>query len=198
MLVTRAISWILAAALVAVISHIAYVLFLPQVEMNRLMSESVDAAGMNRFTVLAAGDQELILKESGRIGIAGVCPFDLADGTLVFDATLPDAIWSFAIYSQDGKDAYAINEAQAGTNRFRLTVKQSPGLLAMFMGSSDDTGGINDGWTATMPSRRGLAIVWVALDDRALRSAYAQVMKQTNCHIEANAGAVIEDQKSDG
>jgi uncharacterized membrane protein len=180
----RTISWALAAGLVAIISHIAYVLFVPQLEMTRLMSESVQAAGINRFAVLAAGDQEVILKESGRIGIAGLCPFDLADGTLIFDAALPDAIWSFSVYSEDGKDAYAINEAQAGTNRFRLKIKQSPSLLAMFMGDTGDTGTIGDGWTATMQSRRGLAVVWVALDDRNLRNAYAEVMKKSTCHIE--------------
>jgi uncharacterized membrane protein len=180
----RTLFWFLAAGLFAVMAHIAYVLFIPQYEMSRLIAASVRTAGMNSFAVLDPGQQEQILKESGRTGVAGLCPFDLADGTLIFDATLPDAIWSFTLYSESGEDAYAINETQAGTSRFRLTVKQSPGLFGMLSGGSDDTGPVGDGWTATMPSRRGLAVMWVALDDRNLRTSYADVMKKSTCRIE--------------
>jgi uncharacterized membrane protein len=159
------------------------VLFLPRYEMNRLIGESVRAVGMNNFAVLDPGNQELILRESGRSAVAGLCPFDLSDGMLVFDATLPDAVWSFAVYSEDGSDTYSINEAQAGTNRFRLTVKQSPGLIGMLWREGSEGGAIGDGWTAMTPSARGLAVLWVALADRELRTAYAEVMKKSTCRI---------------
>jgi uncharacterized membrane protein len=183
----RILTWLVAASLFAVVAHIAYVLFLPRYEMNRLIGEAAGAVGTNTFAVLDATEQELILKQSGRTAVAGLCPFDLSTGTLVFDAALPDAIWSFAIYSETGKDAYAINETQAGTNRFRLTVTQSPGLIGMLWGEASDSGVITDGWAATTPSSRGLAVLWVALDDRQLRSAYADVMKKSTCRIEPEA-----------
>lgn len=180
----RVISWLISAALFAVVTHIAYVMFVPQYEMRRLIADSAAAAGINRFAVLDADQQQLILKENGRTAVAGLCPFDLSDGMLVFDAALPDAIWSFAVYADSGKDAYAINEAQAGTSRFRLTVKRSPGLIGMLWGEGIDTRAIGDGWTVTMPSSRGLAVVWVALDDRNLRTSYAEMMKKSTCRIE--------------
>jgi len=181
----RALIWIVATALFATMTHLAYVLFAPGYEMSRLISESVTATGINTFAVLDAGEQEKILKQSAGTAVAGVCPFDLANGTsLVFDAALPDTIWSFAIYADDGKDVYAINEVQAGTNRFRLTVKRSSGLLGMLLGDNGETGAANEGWTATTASRRGLAIMWVALDDRKLRNSYAEVMRQSTCRIQ--------------
>jgi len=181
---TRGIIWLAAAGLFALATHLAYVLFLPRYEMSRLMEEAASIVGINTFAVLEKSQQEAILKASSRTGVAGVCPFDLKDGALVFDAMLPDGIWSFSIYSEDGRDAYAIDEAQAGTNRFRLTLKQSPGLIGMLLGEGSDGAAVSEGWTAAMPSRRGLAILWVALEDRALRPAYADVLKQSTCRIE--------------
>jgi len=180
----RIISWLLSAALFAVVTHIAYVMFVPQFEMRQIISDSAAAAGINRFAVLDAGQQQLILKERADAAVAGLCAYDLSDGMLVFDADFPEAMWSFAIYSDSGKDTYAINEAQAGTSRFRLTVKRSPGLLGMLWGEAGEARAIDDGWTVTTPSDRGLAIVWVALDDRNLRNSYAEMMKKSACHIE--------------
>jgi hypothetical protein len=54
----------------------------------------------------------------------------------------------------------------------------------MLWGDSSETGPVDDGWTATTPSRRGLAIMWVALDDGALRQSYASVMGKSTCRIE--------------
>jgi uncharacterized membrane protein len=185
MSVIRTILWLVASSLLAVIIHIAYVLFVPQYEMGRLIGQAVEAAaGVNSFVVLEPAQQELILRENSRSGVAGLCPFDLSEGTLVFDAALPDAIWSFALYSENGKDTYAINKAQAGTSRFRLTVKPSPGLIGLLRGVTGDQGGaVDDGWTVTTPSERGIAVVWVALDDRSLRKTYADVMKRSTCRV---------------
>jgi uncharacterized membrane protein len=183
----RSITWLLAAALGAIVTHIAYVLFLPSYEMNEVLGGSVRAVGVNRFGVLEAAQQETILKESARSMIAGVCPFDLSDGTLIVDVSLPDALWSLTVYGDNGKDAYAINEAQAGTNQFRLTVKRTPSLIATILGGSGDTTVPDDGWTAMTSSRRGLAVVLVALDDRQLRPAYADLVKKSSCHIESRS-----------
>ena len=52
-----------------------------------------------------------------------------------------------------------------------------------------------------MTSRRGLAIMWVALDDRSLRNSYAETMKQSSCRIESEIGSQrpeIRNQKSEG
>jgi len=197
----RILTWLLATALFAAMIHIAYVLFAPPYEMSRLIGQSIKTAGINNFSVLDADAQELILKESSGTAVAGLCPFDLAQGSLVFDAALPDTIWSFAIYGDDGKDVYAINEAQAGTNRFRLTIKRSSGLIQSLLGDNGDTGAANDSWTTTMTSRRGLAIMWVALDDRSLRNSYAETIKQSSCRIESEIGSQkpeIRNQKSEG
>ena len=107
----------------------------------------------------------------------------------------------FTPSGDDGKDVYAINEAQAGTNRFRLTIKRSSGLIQSLLGDNGDTGAANDSWTTTMTSRRGLAIMWVALDDRSLRNSYGETMKQSSCRIESEIGSQkpeIRNQKSEG
>jgi uncharacterized membrane protein len=180
----RTFFWVLAAGLLAAVTHLAYVLFLPSYEMKQMIQESAAAAGVNTFAVLEPRDQERILKESARLGVAGVCAFDLTGGTLVFDAVMPQATWAFTIYGEDGEDAYAINNAQAGTNQFRLAASRSPGLLAMVTGGTGEDTAPNDGWTATIPSQTGLIVAWVSLDDRALRPGYTAVLGQSRCHIE--------------
>src|SRR5438105_4155674 len=174
MLMIRILTWLLATALFAAMIHIAYVLFAPPYEMSRLIGQSIKTAGINNFSVLDADAQELILKESSGTAVAGLCPFDLAQGSLVFDAALPDTIWSFAIYGDDGKDVYAINEAQAGTNRFRLTIKRSSGLIQSLLGDNGDTGAANDSWKARrILLRHPLPRIWKFENGRHRSSPFA-------------------------
>jgi uncharacterized membrane protein len=180
----RTIAWFLAAGLFAISVHIAYVMFIPREEMNQVIGESARIAGMNRFTVLSGEQQEHILNESGKTGLIGLCPYDLSRGRLVFDASLPDAVWSFTVYSESGEDSYALNEVEAGTNRFQLTITPSPGLIGLLSGEGSDAGMIGDGWTVETRSRRGVAIVWVALEDARLRSSYADVVSKSSCRLE--------------
>jgi uncharacterized membrane protein len=180
----RAFFWVLAAGLLAAVTHLAYVLFLPSYEMRQVIRDSAAAAGVNTFSVLQPDDQQRILKESAGLAVAGVCAFDLTGGTLVFDAVMPQATWSFTIYGEDGEDAYSINDAQAGTNQFHLIASKAPGLLQMLTGGTGESTVPNDGWTAAIPSQSGLVVAWVSLADRALRPGYAAVLGQSRCHIE--------------
>src|SRR4051794_16968320 len=101
----RTLFWLAAGTLLAAAVHLAYILFLPSYEMRELIRDSAAAAGMNSFGVLAPDSQEGILKENAGLAVTGVCAFDLSQGTLVFDAVMPQATWSFTVYGDDGDDA---------------------------------------------------------------------------------------------
>jgi uncharacterized membrane protein len=99
-------------------------------------------------------------------------------------AEMPDTFWSLTIYSDKGADLYTINDRQAGTNRFKLTVKRAPGLMDLFAGDQAETArAMSDGWSVEIPEPKGIAVFWMALDYPAQRKLFTDVLSRSSCTL---------------
>jgi uncharacterized membrane protein len=169
----------------AVVVHLSYVLFGSRFALQDMIATEAQAAATGQFTLLPPEDHLRLLGESPADAIAGQCLFDLKGGSLVIDAAMPDGLWSLTIYTQAGHEIYSINDRQAGTNRFKLTVGREPGLLSFFFSDpSDIKPSENEGWSTQIGTDRGLAIFWAALDQPQLRSASARELARSTCTIQ--------------
>src|SRR5262245_66259425 len=97
--------------------------------MQSLMGAGEDDTPVNRLVLLDAPEQMRLLGETEREAVSAKCLFDISNGELSVVAEMPDTFWSLTIYSDKGADLYTINDRQAGTNNFKLTVKSAPDRL---------------------------------------------------------------------
>lgn len=162
----------------ATIAHLGYVLFFPAFTMQRLIAGD---------TLRTEGGHPAVVAANGSDEVVAMCRFDLDEGSLGIDATMPDGLWSLTVYGADGADLYAVNDRQAGTDRFKLTVKKAPGWIDLLRGGSDSAD-VNDGWSVEVDTRKGLAVFWAALDDKAMRDSVAKTLTASTCRAEAAEG----------
>lgn len=164
-----------AALIAAIIAHLSYVLFFPAFAMGRLIGGDM---------LRTQSDRPAVLEETGTDEVIAMCPFDLDRGSLALDASMPDGLWSLTVYGAGGADLYAVNDRQAGTDRFKLTVKKAPGWLELLK-SAGEGADVNDGWSVEVDTSRGLAVFWAALDDKAMRGTVAKTLAASSCRVEA-------------
>ena len=105
--------WLIFGLLTAVAVHLAYILFVPQSQLNDRISALVAEAGTNRL-VVASDDTAAAALASHRNELAyAVCAFDLSRGPLEIKARVPDHYWSLELYGPRGNTIYTLNDMQA-------------------------------------------------------------------------------------
>jgi uncharacterized membrane protein len=176
--------WIAVALLIAAVSHLSYVLIAPSFAMQRLMGGSREGGQVNRFVLLDAAEQMRLLGETGTEALSGKCVFDISKGELSVAAEMPDTFWSLTLYSDKGADLYTINDRQAGTDKFKLTVKQAPGVMDLLSGDqSDTTRALSDGWSVEIPEPHGIAVFWMALEYPEQRKLFSEILSRSSCTL---------------
>ena len=176
--------WIVAGLMLASVVHLSYVLVGTRFALQDIVSTEAQAAATGQFALLTPQEQLRILGESEKDAVAGQCVFDLAGGWLAIDAAMPASFWSLTIYSDSGEEVYSINDRQAGTSRFKLTVKRAPSLLSFFTNDPDTKPSENEGWSAEIGGDRGLVVFWAALDQPQLRPTFARELERSTCTVE--------------
>ena len=73
MFMRRRLFWLAAVILLAVSVHLSYVLFVPNLEMSRIMSAAGSSHGENRFTVLSEKEATSILGQQSLAFVQGIC-----------------------------------------------------------------------------------------------------------------------------
>jgi uncharacterized membrane protein len=183
-LMRRQFFWLVTATILALIAHVSFVLFMPSRSLSAAIDTALGAAPTNTFTILAPDAQLSLLPFASRDNIIGICKFDLRQGPVRVAAKLSEGFWSFAIYTLDGEQVYAINDTQADTNSFNVELSREGGLLAQLLNSSGDAVDVTAddiGWRIAITQKQGLAILWVAVADPLLRKEAEDVIKQSRC-----------------
>lgn len=176
--------WLAVALLIGAVSHLSYVLIAPSFAMQRLIGAGQDGTPVNRFVLLDAAEQMRLLGETEREAVSAKCLFDISSGPLSVAAEMPDTFWSLTIYSDKGADLYTINDRQAGTNKFKLSVKKAPGLIDLFASDqSENTRAMSDGWSLEIPEPRGIAVFWMALDYPEQRKLFTDILSRSSCTL---------------
>ena len=181
-----ALFWLGVALLIGAVSHLSYVLIAPSFAMQRLIGAEQDDTPVNRFVLLDATEQMRLLGESESEAISGKCLFDISKGELSVAAEMPDTFWSLTLYSDKGADLYTINDRQAGTDKFKLTVKRAPGIMELLSGDQSETArALSDGWSVEIAKPTGIAVFWMALDYPEQRKLFIDTLARSSCTLTA-------------
>jgi uncharacterized membrane protein len=179
--------WLFICGLLALAMHIAFVLFAPSYLFEKKLYATTDGKADNSFFVLTPEKQSQLFPNASAIDVVGVCKFDLQMGPVKFTAQLPKSYWSVSIYTNSGKQIYALDDVQAGGNSFTIDLTRAKTIMQQLTGNSDveDGGGQieNLGWKVEATERRGLLIVWIPMTDDLMRGQVEEIVKRSHCEV---------------
>ena len=172
--------WLGAALLLALIVHIALVLFVPSLTLDRSVARVSGMAQTNAFIILPRDRQGSLFPTYPANSVIGICAFDVSKSKVDLTASLPPGFWTLTIYSRSGKVIYALNDRQSGTGSFTVSLTRAPGIIEMLTQSGGDE--VNTtGWTVSATEPRGFAILWQPVADPAQRPRVIRAFEKTSC-----------------
>jgi uncharacterized membrane protein len=178
--------WFLAAVVLATVSHLAYVLFVPSRNFNAALDRVLGDQKANSFVILDSAAQEMLIPFTTETHVVGICKYDLSKGAVQVSLSVPESLWSFAIYTVRGRQVYAINDTQADSNTFTVELRKAQGIIAqVFDGGEDSADAINNdlGWRVQLEETRGLAVIWIAQSDPLLRAEAEAELRKSKCSL---------------
>jgi uncharacterized membrane protein len=181
--------WLITLGLAAVISHISYLLFAPGYMFDRSMSRLTTAETANSFFVVGPEAQAQLFPTYPADSVFGMCKFDLASGSVLLNATMPVGYWTLTVYTQSGKEFYALNDQQSGTQQFsvQLNLAKSAVEILTSTGGDGENPVSNLGWTVESHEPKGVAVFWVPVADPLLRKAAIETITTTKCTVKPKA-----------
>ncbi|KZM49211.1 hypothetical protein [Labrenzia sp. OB1] len=120
---------ILATLCLAAVIHILVVLSIPR-NVQHSAYDNIATYGIDRqFNLLpdvkpgqeALPDLDPAMKHAA-------CRFQLADGPVLFDASIPVSFWSIGLFNAAGEAVYSLNNRTAGAERLSMLVLTTPQL----------------------------------------------------------------------
>jgi uncharacterized membrane protein len=170
--------WIAATLVFAAVVHIAYVLYAQRIEMNGFINEAVASAEQSPVS----GEAALKVLPNGlsQNAVAYMCSFDLANGAFQFSASMPEGLWVVSVYTSAGENIFAVNDQQAGTQAFTITVKQQRALGGLFA-PGDETGRAGEEWHVESAEQKGLVLIWADVDQGAKRPHIEEALRKSVC-----------------
>ena len=174
--------WILSFVLVAVASHLAFVLFGPRFESQEIYKELVAVTGTNKLQALSPQQARRLSATSDSNLVHAVCAFDLSRGPVKLAAKLPETYWSINIYSLKGDVIYTLNDRQADTREL---------FIVLTLGG-DETDQPNEEEVlkpptsfndiqVVAPAPKGLAVLRSLIMHEYQRKRLADTLNQSSC-----------------
>jgi uncharacterized membrane protein len=171
--------WTVCILLLASTVHLGYVLFMPPIEMRAKIDELRQLAGSGALTVLSREDSVRLMGPDGRWLVHALCVYDLAEGPMTINATVPNSYWSMAIYSAGGETFYSLNDRQAGIEQVDLMIRpptdQAPDEEEELTLPSDDT------FAVRAPDPVGVVIMRALAGEMAEYDRAAEVLARSSC-----------------
>jgi uncharacterized membrane protein len=179
MLVKQRVFWILAVALLVTAVHLAYVLFIPKLEMGRLLTAGSSQEGANRFTVLPERDAVLILGQQSQAFVQGICVFDLGNGPVHVKLETPQSYWMANVYSRSGDNIYSLNDRQISEVPFSIVIERQKSTL--FGEDPEEQAAQDVAFKVATRDSRGLFVVRVFVQDPAYRARITRILGRSTC-----------------
>jgi uncharacterized membrane protein len=179
----RRLFWLATAVFVAIASHAAFILFLPDFTLKPMIAHVSRGTGSNRFFLLDAAERQTMFPSYPPASVAGACAFDVSRGPVQLKAALTPGFWTLTIYSSAGDVIYVLNEIQSGTDTFAVNFNRAPGLLQMLLATQQDDPRNVSGWTVSSAEPRGLAVLWQPLADQAMQPEAERALAATQCGV---------------
>ena len=179
---SRHLFWAAVALMAAIASHAAFALYVPGWWFSRAITQLASAHGENSFFILDDSQQARLFPGLPRLGVTGVCVFDLSTGPVTFSADLPEGFWVTTIYTDKAETIYSVSNRQSGANIFNVSLSKAPGLIEQVMQATQkETAEIDTGWTVQSPEARGIVAVWYPAAEKGLKSLAAKAVSRSRC-----------------
>jgi uncharacterized membrane protein len=186
--VSRHLFWAAVAFATALATHAAFALYAPGWWFSRTVDRLAEAHGENSFFILNAEEQAQLFPGLPRLGVTGLCVFDVSAGDVTFSANLPEGFWLTTIYTDTAEPIYSVNNRQSGANLFTVSLSRAPSLIEQIVQATDkERPEIDSGWTVMSPEPRGLAVVWYPTAESGLKALAAEAIARSHCDTAATA-----------
>ncbi len=182
--------WFAVALATAISTHAAFALFAPGWWFSREVARMAAAHGENSFFILTPEQQAKLFPGLPRLGVTGLCVFDVARSDVTFSANLPEGFWVTTIYTDKAEAIYSVNNRQSGANAFTVSLSRAPTLIEQIVQSTGaERPEIDSGWTVMSPEARGLAVIWYPTPESGLRPIAADAVARSRCTALASVTA---------
>ena len=168
----RQLFWITLSALGGLALHLAYVLFMPGLEMASLLDRFTSLKGRNTLVVLEPGEAGQLLASLPEMQTAA-CSYDLAAGPVTLDAVIPDSYWTVSVYSRAGELLFTLDDRQAGLNRLRL-VLHAPGAVGPANPGAEEM-------RVETTQAEGLVLLQARAEDPAMAAGLKAALAASSC-----------------
>ncbi len=178
----RHLFWAAVALVTAVAAHAAFALHVPGWWFSRAVERMSDAHGKNTFFILSPEEQARLFPGLPRLGVTGLCVFDVSKGDVTLSANLPEGFWVTTIYTDKAEAIYSVNNRQSGANLFNVSLSRAPSIIEQIVQATNkEKPEIDSGWTVMSPEPRGLAVVWYPTPEAGLRAIAAEAVARSRC-----------------
>ncbi len=175
------------ALLIALGIHIMYVLSVPGTVFQQDMARATRGSGTNALHVLTRAERLEILPSYAGESVTALCRIDLGKGKVGLNIKVPASYWTFAVFTEKGRQVYALNDKQAGAEAFDVEISRAQSLIEQISGVGDPESVVdeinNSAWSVEMIEQRGIALLWVPVVEPLLRPAIEDVVKQSKCSV---------------
>lgn len=174
--------WIFVFILMAVASHLGFVLFAPRLAGSTNFQSLSAVIGTNKIQSLSEEQALLLSLSSDRELVHAVCAYDLSSGPVELSAMLPDRYWSVSVYTPTGDVIYTLNDRQAKSDRIDLVISQSgtelPKRQDAIVGGAD-----REIIQVVSETDRGIAVIRGALTTEAQRASTGARLDGSRCSV---------------
>lgn len=183
----RRLFWIAAILLLGLSVHLAYVLFVPNMEMSRIMKAAAESHGANRFLVLDEQEAAAILGQQSLAFVQGICVLDLSSGPVLVTLDTPASYWMANVYSRKGDNIYSLNDRQVSEVPFSIVVERKKASL--FSLDSAEAPPEDAAFRVLTGDRGGLFVVRVFVQDPAYRARITRTLERSSCKAQTAEAA---------
>ncbi len=173
--------------------HIGFVLFGPPQLFWLRAGGSDFGAKTNELRILADDTRRMILPALRGPGAVAVCNIDLSKGTVRMALQPPKFYWSLAIFTQGGKQVYALNDSQTDNDVINIDLVRAKPILEQVLAKNagdDDEVSIVDtaAWRVELIEPRAYAVLWAPLEDPLDGPQTIEALKASRCGLKAVNG----------
>lgn len=165
--------WIVTTALAALALHLAYVLFVPGMEMGNLIQRFAAEKGSNDLALLLPDEARIFFKADYPEMVTAACAFDAAKGPVTIDAAIPDSYWTISIYAAGGELLFTLDDRQAGLDRMRFVVTRA--------GQEAPASPDGEVIRVESPHDSGLVLVQARAEEKAYGPRLREAMAASTC-----------------
>ncbi len=173
--------WPGIALLVAVIAHVAYVLYMPRVDMReRLDALARLSQPAGAFHVLEGQETALLARTPLRHMLHGICVIEPDRGQVEMIAHLPVGYWSLTVYSDSGDVIYTLNDRHVDADRLSVIFRMRKETLS----GLPEVPRLRAGkLVVPLASKRALAVLRTYIDVPGLRKRILRTFASSTCRV---------------